>query len=1014
MMHSHNYNRIKNKHSKLVLSTLMACLFALTLFRCGNNYSSSVPKTVDFNFDVRPILVQKCYLCHGPDPSSREAGLRLDTFEGATALLEKGTRAIVPGHPEKSELVNRITHEDIDLRMPAVESNMELSEYEIEVLKKWIDQGAKWKPHWAFIKPDLEGSEKNDAEGPVNQIDKFILDKIEQNGLEAAPSANKNTLIRRASYLLTGLPPTPEMISQYIADQSPDAYEKMVDYYLDSSAFGERWARHWMDVVRYAETKGHEFDYPIPGAWKYRDYLIRAFNNDVPYDQLVKEHLAGDMIDSIRWNPENGINESQIGTAFYAMGEGTHSPVDIRKDEADRIDNMIDVTTKTFQGLTVSCARCHDHKFDPIPTADYYALYGVMESSRFSHRPANLTFEKAENTAELQAIKDSLKNMIADKWLKESIAIAAKKQADTRQTAKTKTKKAAGYEIIADFRNDDLDGWKSDGSAFGQKTTLGELVFDTKNKKLVKLAGGKASSHQLAKGIYGALRSPNFVIEKDYIGIRAMGENATVRIIIDNFQLIQNPIYGELDKKINNKAWGNIKFDLSPWKGRKAYIEILPGVFKSHVYKLPENAYVDVEYVIAFDNEWPQLTNSANPETADTQQAIKDWAVNKCSPRQVGILNNLLRQGLLKSYFPKANPLLEKKKQLAQSLVDSTFFMGISEGFGINSPVFNRGNHNDLSKEPIPRGFLSAISSENPSFASAGSGRTELVDAILDPGNPLTSRVMVNRIWHHLFGRGIVETVDNFGLQGKLPTHPKLLDYLAIRFQEEGWSIKKMIKLITMTDAFRRSINAGPQSQKIDPDNLWLSHFPIRRLESEAIRDALLMAAGNFNPSMYGPPVPVHLTEFMQGRGRPGTSGPLDGNGKRSIYLEVRRNFIQPMMLTFDRPIPFSTFGKRNVTNVPAQSLILMNDPFVLLQAEIMAKDVISQNNMDMDERLESIYIKALGRQPDQAELEKAKAFINTLAKSYDIKEEGILSSLDVWKDYCHSVFNLKEFIYLI
>ncbi len=985
---------------------------AFTLFRCGNEYSASVPKTVDFNFDVRPILVQKCYLCHGPDPSSREAGLRLDTFEGATALLEKGTRAIVPGHAGKSELVHRITHEDPDLRMPAIESNMELSEYEIAVLKKWIDQGAEWKPHWAFIMPDREAFQKVNNGEPVHQIDNFILNKIEEQGLKPAPQADKNALIRRVSYLLTGLPPTAEMISQFIADQSPDAYEKIVDYYLNSSAFGERWARHWMDVVRYAETKGHEFDYAIPGAWKYRDYLIRAFNEDVPYDLLVKEHLAGDMMDSIRWNKESGFNESQIGTAFYAMGEGTHSPVDIRKDEADRIDNMIDVTTKTFQALTVSCARCHDHKFDPIPTADYYAMYGVMESSRFSQRPANLTFEKVENIAEIAAVKDALKNMVADQWLKESAAVSTKVPAKRLQAQEMASE--VGYEVMADFRSGDLDGWKSEGFAYGQNTTLGELIFDKKNKNLLKIADGKASSHQLAKGIYGALRSPNFTIDKNFIGIKAMGENATVRVIIDNFQLIQNPIYGELDKKINSKAWKNIKFDLSPWKGHKAYIEILPGAFKKHVYQLPANAYVDVEYVIAFEKEWPALKHSSNVDMTNVRQAIEDWANNKCSPQQVKTLNNLLNKKILSGHFPKANPLLEKKKLLVQHLVDSTFFMGISEGFGINSPVFNRGNHNDLSKEAVSRGFLSAIASENAPVVSTGSGRMELVDAILDPDNPLTSRVMVNRIWHHLFGRGIVETVDNFGLQGKLPTHPQLLDYLAIRFQEDEWSIKKMIKHIAMTKAFRRSVSAGPQARKIDPDNLWLSHFPVRRLESEAIRDGLLMVAGNFNPEMYGPPVQVHLTEFMQGRGRPGTSGPLDGDGKRSIYLEVRRNFMQPMMLIFDRPIPFSTFGKRNVTNVPAQSLILMNDPFVLQQAEIMAKDIISQNNMDIDKRLESIYIKAFGREPGQAELEQAKTFINTLAKSHDIKDDEVLGSLDVWKDYCHSIFNLKEFIYLI
>lgn len=364
--------------------------------------------------------------------------------------------------------------------------------------------------------------------------------------------------------------------------------------------------------------------------------------------------------------------------------------------------------------------------------------------------------------------------------------------------------------------------------------------------------------------------------------------------------------------------------------------------------------------------------------------------------------------------FPQANKLLDKNRQLAQNLGDSSFFAGINDGFGIDSPIFTRGNHNDLSEDAIPRAFLSALSPDSAAFLSPGSGRMELVEAILDPHNPLTARVMVNRIWHHLFGRGIVATVDNFGLQGKLPTHPQLLDYLAIKFQNDGWSIKKMIKLIVMSNTFRRSVNAEKPSQKIDPGNLWLSHFPIRRLESEAIRDGLLAVAGNLDRSMYGPPVPVHLTPFMEGRGRPQNSGPLDGDGRRSIYLEVRRNFLQPMMLTFDRPIPFSTFGKRNVTNVPAQSLILMNDPFVISQAGTMAKELISHKNMGLDERLRWIYMRALSRKPTGEELEKAKSFIYTLGQAYDVKEAEISGNHDIWKDYCHTIFNLKEFIYLI
>ncbi|MEJ0055697.1 MAG: DUF1549 domain-containing protein [Bacteroidota bacterium] len=375
--------RLIHPYLKKMLLPVVVLVTLSCVNQCGRQeHTPPLPELVDFNFDVRPILVQKCYLCHGPDPGSRKAGLRLDTFEGATAALKNGGNAIIPGHPGDSKLIERVKSKDPEKVMPPVDSKLELTEREIAILSEWIRQGAGWKQHWAFIPP--LGPSMEELPAGKNEIDFLIEKKIEQNGLELAPEASKNSLIRRVSYILTGLPPAPEAIEKYIADNSPDAYEKVVDQYLSSPRYGEKWARHWMDIVRYAETKGHEFDYVITGAWRYRDYLIRAYNSDLPYDQFVKEQLAGDLMTSPRRHPVSGVNESHIGTAFYALTEGTHSPVDIRQDEADRIDNMVDVTSKAFQGLTVSCARCHDHKFDPITAADYYALFGVMESTRFS------------------------------------------------------------------------------------------------------------------------------------------------------------------------------------------------------------------------------------------------------------------------------------------------------------------------------------------------------------------------------------------------------------------------------------------------------------------------------------------------------------------------------------------------------------------------------------------------------------------------------------------------------
>lgn len=956
------------------------------LYSCNDNknFSEPLPDTVDFNFHVRPILVQNCYLCHGPDPSGRKANLRLDTYEGATAALEEGGHAIVSGNPSKSQMIYRIYHEEEDQIMPPPESNYKLTEREKALLEKWIDQGAEWKEHWAFIPP-----KSSILTSSKIAIDSLVNIQLENKQLVKSPEANKNSLIRRVSYLLTGLPPAPSAIQKFISDESSEAYENMVDEYLNSSAYGERWARHWMDLARYAETKGHEFDYSIVGAWRYRDYLIRAFNDDIPYDQLVKEHLAGDLLDSIRYNSKSGIAESPIGTSFFAMAEGTHSPVDIKKDEADRIDNIIDVTSKTFQGLTVSCARCHDHKFDPILTADYYSMYGVIESTRFTPIAAEQSKITEESVKEIEDIQKFMQKTISEKWDSQLIA-------DNRSSEEKKVSDTT-YQVIGDFRNADFDGWKSNGIAFGKRTTLGDPIIDKTTGKLKRLDEGRASSKVFEKGIFGSLQSQNFILDKNFIGVRARGENSIIRLVIDNFQLIQNPIYGELEMQVNSDRWQNFSIDVTPYKGHKAYIEILPGRYQRHAYQLPEDAYMEAQYAIAYNSDWPSEVNSQNNSFEQIQQ-----------------LNTQLKNGKLPSQFPELKLVADKSELLAQNLINQSVFYGVTDGFGIDSPVFIRGNHQELSEEKTPRTFLSALPMGGTQFKSAGSGRMEFANAMLSEENPLTARVMVNRIWHHLFGRGIVETVDNFGLQGKLPSHPELLDYLAIKFQNENWSIKKMVRAIVLTDAFKRSTLRNDALLEDDPTNIYLASFPVRRLEAEAIRDGILVTSESLNDSLYGPPVATYLTDFMQGRGRPSASGPLDGHGRRSIYLEVRRNFLEPMMTTFDRPIPFSTFGKRDVTNVPSQSLIIMNDPFVALQAETMAKKLLAVKELTFEEQISWIYMRAFSRKATSEELEKAEEFMTMLKNMQTSTELESEKEVALWKQYCHSIFNLKEFMYLI
>lgn len=996
--------------------------------------TAALPKEVDFNFHIRPILSNHCFTCHGPDPSSRQADLRLDTYEGATALLKSGRQAIVPGHGKASEAIRRIASDDPETIMPPPDANNPVSERDQALLKKWIDQGAQWKDYWAFIPPDTAKYDRQLS------IDHFIEEQLSMQGLEAAPEADRHQQIRRLSYLLTGLPPTLEQINTYVNNEAPDAYEQLVDHLLDSPNFGERWARHWMDLVRYAETRGHEFDYPVIGAWRYRDYLIRAFNQDIPYDQLIREHLAGDLVERPRYDPETGINESLLATVFYTLGEGKHSPVDIRKEEADRIDNMIDVTTKTFQGLTLACARCHDHKFDPLPTADYYALYGIFESARFTYYPTNTGLLEQARIDSIRQHKQAIRKLIAQVMpVEEGPQVLATSQ----QFNESDTAASPEIQILADFRKGDLQEWMIDGAAFATGNILGTPVFAPQQDRLLEFASAKVSSRLGGLGIQGTLRSPTFTIDQDYVTLRVAGRQSTVRLIIDNFQLIQAPIHGGLIHELDTDDMIDIRIDVSMWRGHKAYLEFLNGKMwknrQRHDYSIEPGAWLEAEYAFQHDSTsittLPELKLEAR---ALRKKDLDKWVSGQSDPATVAAMNQQLPKAPLSALKKQLLPHLDSLRAINERLYAFTAFGGVSEGDAVFSPVFIRGNHLQPSEELQPHRYLTAFSEQYPSFSDKGSGRWELANAIADPDNPLTARVMVNRIWHHLFGRGLVETVDNFGLQGKIPTHPALLDHLALQFIEKDWSIKAMIREIVLSGAFRRSTAASAAAKTKDPQNLWLGHFPIRRLEAEAIRDGILAVSGRLDTTRFGPPVAVHLTPFMQGRGRPGKSGPLDGDGRRTIYQAVRRNFLSPMMLTFDFPVPFSTFGKRNVSNVPAQSLNLMNDPFVREQAEVWADHILSQEN-SFEARIEQVYQRAFARPPSKTEFEKAKKFFTeqealynnmeaeqktaapntpaatpTAVEKEDQAEEQLDIPKAIWTDFCQVIYNSKEFIFLL
>lgn len=988
------------------LAFCIVAVFAVLLQGCTrSDLGHDLPDKVDFNYHVRPILSNTCFVCHGPDISTREAELRLDTYDGAIARREGG-QAIVPGNAKRSLLIQRVSHHDPEERMPPPKINKILTDYEIALLSKWIDQGAEYKTHWALIPPESPPDEAT--------IDAFLQAGIEKSGIEPAALASRASLIRRASYVLTGLPPPPTAVEAFEKDESPDAYERVLDTLLASPAFGERWARHWMDLVRYAEARGHEFDFTIQGAWQYRDYLIRAFNEDVPYDQFVLEHLAGDVLKEPRRNSIEGFNESVIGTAYFALGEGKHSPVDTRIDEAERIDNIIDVTTKTFQGLTVACARCHDHKFDPIPTTDFYSLYGIVESARFTPVPI-LSEGYLAGLRSLIDFNKTLRLDIANRW-QSSLGVVPAVPASMTINPPTLRDTTGSWELLGDFRDGAIDAWFADGAAFEGGTSHGFPVIE--DARLVQLSEGVASSRHISKGIPGALRSPTFTIAHDTITVMAKGFKSSLRLVVDNFQLIRAPIHGELDQVISSDELRPYRFPLDLWQGHKAYIELLVGTYDrkqfltdQHMLVVSDSSYFEIAYAVAHNEAAPTLPRREFEE-APLPLSVSAWAAQKASPAQVAAINQALESGELER--PRVNDVVRQEQEIKQAMPAAEFFIGMTEGDVVTSAVFGRGNYKTPVGDPVPHRFLTALDPTGSTFDKTASGRLEFAEAMIDPANPLTARVMANRLWHHVFGRGIVKTVDNFGGQGSLPTHPELLDYLALRFVELDWSMKSMLREILLSETFQRSTQVPENAAELDPSNLLLSHYPVRRLEAEAIRDGILAVSGALDPTMYGPPIPIHLTEFMKGRGQPEVNGPLDGDGRRSIYIAIRRNFLSPMMLAFDMPIPFSTFGARNSSNVPAQSLTLLNDAFVAEQAVLWGDALVEQPHLDIADRVRHIYLRALSRLPDSNELQEAQAFIGTEAEALGLQSIEIMHAAELWAAYCHVVFNQKEFIYLI
>ena len=1103
-----------------VLLTL-AC-FAPSAIALGDD--PDVDQVEFFEKRIRPALVRYCYECHSAASQEAKGDLRLDSRDAIRQGGESGP-AVVPGDLDSSLLIDAIRHESLE--MPP---DQKLPGDVIDDFVKWIEGGApdprdqppsaaeaaeiSWEAvlderrEWWSLQPTrMTTPPQGNFDNP---IDAFIHARQREAGISPSEPASAAILVRRLSLVLTGVPPTTTQVSQFVTDydQDPDAaYHALVERLLESPQFGEHWARHWMDVVRFAETHGYEWNHEVRNAWRYRDYLIRAFNHDVPYDQLIREHIAGDLLDSPRFNEKLGINESIIGTAFWRFGElGHDNCVDFPEIRFDALDNQIDTFSKAFQGLTISCARCHDHKLDAISSRDYYALVGMLENcSQVVH-----TIDMPQPIEDIQRAASELKLKIreelAKRWLntidgshdlilKALVPVDEEKDADIPllkhraqedldwsdpghllgrlrqrdqagdlasawqqlkteyedEQARRLKSNADNFELWTDFGASTASGWSTAGlGLLNGPSPAGEFVLADQGDKIVsELLPAGLYTDGVSNRLNGSLRSPWIPTRKKFVSVRLIGKGRSmVRTVVDScalnefagggleyladgslrwkrFPTSAGPTHRsfiELTTRSDNPRWPdrpgragtNDPEDLKLW--RSAF-----GVTRVYLHDSPTAPLAELNAALALFRQSPptEELDVASAFQAVAREAVVAWSQGRASDEDVQWVNWWLQLDLLPNNTPDEKTpdeqplveLLQQYRDLIATIPQPRVIAGLADqGNSDGFPVLYGGDPENPGPL-VPARYIEVIAGDTQPFSAAGSGRRQLAELIAGPGNPLTARVMTNRVWQHLLGRGIVATPDDFGRMGEQPTHPDLLDYLSVEFVKDNWSIKRLIRTIVTSRTFRQASRPDPESLKVDPGNALLHHFAARRLDAESIRDSVLAVSGRLDPKLHGPSINPHRKDEKDYRKL--LSGPLDGDGRRSIYTKVTRMEGPQFLALFDFPDPMATRGRRDRTNVPAQALALLNDPFMIDQARFWAQQLIGRSQDSVESRVQYMFLSGLGRLPTELEQDRFVDLIRQLAGDTVTDQKVILANESVWQDAAHAIFNTKEFIYI-
>lgn len=1061
--------------------------------------TSSPDKIEFFERKIRPVLVQHCYECHSADSAELKGGLRLDIREGWQAGGDSGEPAVIPESPDKSLLLHSVRQNGEASAMPP--TGPKLSADAIADITHWIQMGAadprdgkiekitfikEWESlyherlKWWSLQPISSSTPPTvgSSNWSRNEVDQFIEQSLSSHGLRPAKEANKHVLARRLHFALTGLPPASEVIDRFIKDTSANAYENYVASILDSPHFGEHWARHWLDVVHYSDTHGYEWDVPTKNSWMYRDYVVRAFNQDLPIDRFFLEQLAGDLIDP-RVDPSTGRNESLIATMALRLGERRHGDSAAAEGVTqEAIANVIDTVSKGFLGTTVACAQCHDHKLDAVAQSDFYAMAGMFMSTRWHAATVDVSDPNEATIEEMKRIKKEIRRSLAERWLRSTDLIRSRIMEDQQKgsgivdrfpetvvelVGQMKTKpitvdrfvqeqsrrlaeNKAHLKLIADFtRAEGALGWRWDG--FGMKHGFvqdGEIV--------VAIGGSDAIEQVLPAGRWSnvwsdrfaaAVRSPLMDVSRPYtlsIGL-AGGKQAAWTFTVDHafhserLQFIQQPLRwmtvtagnfdtleGSIDKvsrrvyleiatkSLNNyfpprTGYGGVtEADLSnprSWFG-------VSKIYEHPAGKPPLDELSHLAPLIMREGDWTDRFVTAISE------AIDRWSRDACSAEDARLIDESLHAKWLDATIENDSTLAELvgRYRSFEKLLKEDQTIGVMSDWveGHDERIGIRGSYSELG-EVVPRGNIRFLGGARPRAVSASSGRLEFAKGVIDPSNPLATRVFVNRVWHYLFGEGLVRTPDDFGHLGERPSHPELLDYLADRFRKEGWSQKRLIKLLVCSATWRQDHQADPKAMEVDPDNRLWHHYPVRRLEAESIRDSMLFVSGCLDPSLFGPPINPYRT--AEDPAKRLFSGPIDGNGRRSLYTKMTLMEPPRLLALFNQPIPKLTTGKRDVTNVPDQALALLNDPFVVEASRRWSEALVKDDSTTPEIRAAKMFERALGRPAVEEEVDRLIRLVRQSASLRGKSSEPLMDCAVAWQDAAHAIFNMKEFIYV-